>query len=177
MGNDDQPKLPYVNAVVKEVMRLYPVVPLMVPYCTSSSSEVRGFSIPKGTQVLVNHYAMARNPRLWDSPDQFDPERFMCKEKKVELKAADAPRDPAVQCLKFIPMGTGRRACAGYALAKVELFLQAAMLIQCFEWLPPAGTDKIPLDEKFGIAVSPMDFNVCARFRDDCGVKISEKQS
>lgn len=175
--NEDQPNLPYVNAVVKEVMRLYPVVPLMVPYSTSSKSVVKGYSIPKGTQVLVNHYAMARDDRLWENPAEFDPERFMCKEKAVELKAADAPRDPAMQCLKFIPMGTGRRACAGYALAKVELFLQAAMLMQCFEWSPPEGLDKIPLSEKFGIAVSPMDFEIRARYRDDCGVTVSDNQS
>lgn len=174
---DDQPQLPYVNAVIKEVMRLYPVVPLMVPYCTSSDTTVRGYAIPKGTQVLVNHYAMARDHSLWEDPAKFDPERFMCKEKEVELKAADADRDPARQCLKFIPMGTGRRACAGYALAKVELFLQAAMLMQCFEWVPPEGSDHIPLKEKFGIAVSPKEFQICAKFREDCGVTLSETES
>ena len=107
-------------------------------------------------QVLVNHYAMARNPELWDEPDKFDPERFMCKEKEVELKAADAPRDPAQKCLKFIPMGTGRRACAGYALAKVELFLQAAMLLQCFEWSPPPGNpNPNPNPNRSGLEFQP----------------------
>jgi len=184
VSNDDQAALPYTNAVIKEVMRLYPVVPLMVPYATSKASSVtlnsstgKTYQIPKGTQVLVNHYAMARNPELWDEPDKFDPERFMCKEKEVELKAADAPRDPAAKCLKFIPMGTGRRACAGYALAKVELFLQAAMLLQCFEWSPPPGQDKIELKEKFGIAVSPVDFEINARFRTESGVSLGDKAS
>jgi len=172
---EDQPNLPFLNAVIKETMRIYPVVPLMVPYATSSDTVVRGYSIPKGTQVLVNHYAMARDQKLWDNPQNFDPDRFMCKEKEVELKAADAPRDPAQQCLKFIPMGTGRRACAGYALAKVELFLQAAMLMQCFEWKCPEGVDKIVLKEKFGIAVSPEEFHICARYRDECGIAVSGK--
>jgi len=184
ISTDDQAQLPYTNAVIKEVMRLYPVVPLMVPYATSKASAVtlnsstgKTYQIPKGTQVLVNQYAMARNPNLWDEPEKFDPERFMCKEKDVELKAADAPRDPAAQCLKFIPMGTGRRACAGYALAKVELFLQAAMLLQCFEWSPPPGKDKIDLKEKFGIAVSPVDFEINARFREESGVTLSGQAS
>ena len=87
--------------------------------------------------------------------------------KEIELRAADAPNDE--KFLKFIPMGTGRRACAGYTLAKVELFMQAASLMQCFEWSPPEGIGKLALKEKFGIAVSPDEFHVRALFRSQAG--------
>ena len=62
-------------------------------------------------------------------------------------------------------MGTGRRACAGYNLAKLELFLQAATLVQCVEWSPPEGKDKVELNEKFGIAVCPKTYEICGKAR------------
>merc|ERR1712070_1308894 len=83
----------------------------------------------------------------------------------IELRGSDAPNDP--HHLKFLPMGTGRRACAGYSLAKVELFMQGATLMQCFDWSPPPGQEKIPIAENFGIAVSPKDFQICARYRSE----------
>jgi coumaroylquinate(coumaroylshikimate) 3'-monooxygenase len=164
---DDQKKLPYVDAVIKEAMRLYPVVPLMVPYNTIMDVTVRGYHVPKNTQVLVNQYAMARNDDLWENPAEFDPSRFLGREADVELRAADAPNDE--RCIKFIPMGTGRRACAGYSLAKAELFMQGSALMQCFFWSPPEGQEKLDLKEKFGIAVSPHDFDVSATFRPIAG--------
>jgi len=160
---EDQEQLPFTDACLKEAMRLYPVVPLMVPYSTSSDTTVRGVAIPKGTQVLVNQYAVARSEANWDNPDEFDPERFMCKEKDIELRGSDTTSE--CKFLKFIPMGTGRRACAGYNLAKIELFLQAAALIQTIEWSPPKGQDKVELQEKFGIAVSPKTYEICAKGR------------
>lgn len=160
---DDQDKLPFTDAVLKEVMRLHPVVPLMVPYATSEATTIRNVHIPKGTQVFVNQYAVARHPDCWDEPDAFDPERFMCKEKHVELRGSDTTSE--CKFLKFIPMGTGRRACAGYNLAKIELFLQAASLLQGCEWSPPKGQDTVTLEEKFGIAVCPKTFDIVAKKR------------
>jgi len=165
---DDNGALPYVSAVLRETMRLYPVVPLMVPYQTTASTTVEGFNIPKGSQVLVNQYAMARNDQLWKDSASFNPDRFMTgPDAELELRAADAPNE--CKFLKFIPMGTGRRACAGYMLAKVELFMQAATLIQCFDWQPTAKG--LHLREKFGIAVSPHDFEICAIFRKESGLR------
>jgi len=167
---DDQPNMPYTNAVWKETMRWMPVVPLMVPYKASEDVTVsvsgREYTIKAGTQVLVNGFNMQRDPALWRSPDTFDPERFLeGPDADLELRGADAQKDP--HHLKFLPMGTGRRACAGYALAKVELFMQAASLMQCFEWKPEPGSEKVEVGENFGIAVSPKPFKLVARFRSE----------
>lgn len=163
-----QASLPYTNAVWKEAMRWMPVVPMMVPYQASADVHVtsggRSYTIKKGTQVLVNGFNMQRDPANWTDPEAFNPERFLSgPDADIELRGADAPNDP--HHLKFLPMGTGRRACAGYALAKVELFLQAAALIQSFEWSPPSGVDRVEAGEQFGIAVSPTPFKVVARYR------------
>merc|ERR1711972_948733 len=126
----------------------------------------REYTIKAGTQVLVNGFNMQRDPALWKDPEAFNPDRFLNgPDADIELRGADAQSDP--HHLKFLPMGTGRRACAGYALAKVELFLQGATLIQAFEWKPPADVAKLPYAEKFGIAVSPQDFKLRARYRDE----------
>jgi cytochrome P450 len=163
----DQDKLPYVNACVKECMRWMPAVPLMVPYKASADAEVRSgdrtYTIPEGTQVIVNGFNMHRDPELWKDPDVFNPERFMeGPDADIELKGADAPNNQ--HHLKFMPLGTGRRACAGYLLAKLELFLQGATLIQCFDWKPAAGA-QVPLKEVFGIAVSAAHADVTATWR------------
>jgi len=167
---DDQPNLRYTDAVVKEAMRWMPVVPMMVPYRTSENvtvnSEGHEYHIPANTQVLVNGFNMQRDPANWVDPEKFNPDRFVSgPDADLELRGSDAQSDP--HHLKFLPMGTGRRACAGYALAKVELFLQGATLVQNFDWSPPPGMEKIEVGEKFGIAVSPTDFTICARYRSE----------
>jgi len=171
---DDQPKLPYVDACIKECMRWMPVVPLMVPYKASADAEVKlngkTYQIKEGTQVIVNGFNMHRDPDLWDEPDKFKPERFMTgPDADIELKGADAPND--VHHLKFMPLGTGRRACAGYLLAKLELFLQGATLMQCFQWRPASGTE-VPMREVFGIAVSAAHTDVRATWREAAGINL-----
>jgi len=173
---EDQPRLPYVFACVKECMRWMPAVPLMVPYKASEDAVVRhegrDYTIKKGTQVIMNGFNMHRDPTLWPDADAFRPERFMeGPDADVDLRGADAPNDP--HHLKFMPLGTGRRACAGYALAKVELFLQAATLMQCFHWAPAEG-DKVPMTEIFGIAVTAGHSLVTARWREESGIDIAK---
>lgn len=176
---DDQVNLPYTDAVIKEAMRWMPVVPLMVPYRTSDDVRVTSggadYVIPCNTQVLVNGFHMQRDPANWESPEQFNPDRFMAgPDCDIELRGADAQNDP--HHLKFLPMGTGRRACAGYSLAKVELFLQGAALMQNFEWLPPPGEDKVPVAEVFGIAVSPAPYKIVGRYRSEA-VDVNQNNS
>lgn len=150
-------------------------MPLMVPYSASADASVKvgsqTYTIKQGTQVIVNGFNMHRDPELWPEPDKFNPERFMSgPDADIELKGSDGPNDP--HHLKFMPLGTGRRACAGYLLAKLELFLQAATLMQCFEWQPAEGS-KVPLKEVFGIAVSAAHTNVRATWREACGIDLT----
>jgi len=152
-----------------------PAVPLMVPYMASLDADVtvesgRKYTIKQGTQVIMNGFNMHRDPTLWDRPDEFIPERFMTgPDANIELKGADAPSDP--HHLKFMPLGTGRRACAGALLAKLELFIQGATLLQCFNWTPATGTS-VALKEVFGIAVSAAHVDVCAKWRPESGVDL-----
>lgn len=70
-------RLPYLHAVVKETLCLHPPMPLLLPHRSERSCEVAGYMIPKDTQVLVNAWAIGRDPTMWDEPTEFKPERFM----------------------------------------------------------------------------------------------------
>ena len=73
----DMDQLPYLQAVVKETMRLHPAAPLLLPYKAKNHAEICGYTIPKDAQVLVNAWAIGRDPKYWNDPFLFCPERLL----------------------------------------------------------------------------------------------------
>nr|WNO46799.1 cytochrome P450 706B23 [Tripterygium hypoglaucum] len=138
------PKLHYLDAVVKEASRLHPTLPMLVPRCPSSSATIGGFTIPKGTQVFLNIWAIHRDPEHWDNPLEFRPERFMNGE--------DCKLDFSGNNFKYLPFGSGRRICAGIPLAEKMLMHLLASLLHTFDWKLPPG-EELELSEKSGIVV------------------------
>ncbi|KAK8499328.1 hypothetical protein V6N12_036976 [Hibiscus sabdariffa] len=126
MVESDIPNLPYLQAVVKEVFRLHPSVPLIVPRRTDEACEVAGYQIPKHCIVYVNVWGMARNPKVWEDPLEFKPERFIGS--KVDVKGQD---------FNLLPFGTGRRSCVGWRLAHRMVHYYLAALLHAFEWESP----------------------------------------
>ncbi|KAH7857162.1 hypothetical protein Vadar_009729 [Vaccinium darrowii] len=116
-------ELPYLQAVVKETLRLHPPVPLLVPRDATKDSNYMGYEIPKNTQVLVNAWAIGRDAESWDDPLSFKPERFLGK--NIEYYG---------QHFELIPFGSGRRICVGFALGERVVHLALATLIQSFDW-------------------------------------------
>ncbi|CBI38443.3 unnamed protein product, partial [Vitis vinifera] len=133
-------KLPYLYAVMKETLRLHPALPLLVPHCPSEPCIVGGFSIPKGARVFVNVWAIHRDPSIWKNPMEFDPERF--------LRGA---WDYSGNDFSYFPFGSGRRICAGIAMAERMTMFSLATLLHSFHWKLPEG--KLDLSEKFGIVL------------------------
>ncbi|XP_022936846.1 isoflavone 3'-hydroxylase-like isoform X2 [Cucurbita moschata] len=134
----DVSSLKYVEAIIYETLRLFPVAPLLVPHESSEECRIEGFDIPKGTMLLVNAWAIHRDPQLWEDPTSFRPERFLNWE--------------AAESHKWVPFGVGRRACPGVALAHRVVGLTLATLIQCFEW-QRVGEEPIDLSEGTGITM------------------------
>ncbi|XP_028777204.1 cytochrome P450 81E8-like [Neltuma alba] len=114
----DMSKLPYLQNIISETLRLHPAAPLLVPHEASNDCTIAGYNVPRGTMVLINAWAIHRDPQLWSDPTGFMPERF---EKEGEAN-------------KLIPFGLGRRACPGSGLAQRTVGLTLGLLIQCFEW-------------------------------------------
>ena len=73
----DIPKLPYLQAIIKDTFRLHPPFPLLLPHKAEADVEVKGLTVPKGAPVLVNAWAIGRDPSIWDTPNSFMPERFL----------------------------------------------------------------------------------------------------
>ncbi|XP_062212479.1 cytochrome P450 81Q32-like [Phragmites australis] len=116
---DDIPRLGYLKCIVSETFRLYPVAPLLLPHESSADCEVGGYHVPRGTALLVNAYAIHRDPGVWEEPDEFVPERF---------------EGGRAEGLFLAPFGMGRRKCPGEALALQTIGVVLGTLIQCFHW-------------------------------------------
>lgn len=134
-------KLPYLYAVMKEVLRLHPALPLLVPHCPSETSTVAGYKIPRGSRVFINVWAIHHDPTVWGNPNEFIPERFL-----------DVKWDYSGNDFKYFPFGSGRRICAGTAMAERMFMYFLASFVHSFDWSLPDG-EKMDLSEKFGIVM------------------------
>ncbi|KAM0937811.1 putative oxidoreductase [Dioscorea sansibarensis] len=144
LQESDFPKLPYLHAVINETLRMYPAGPLLVPHESSQDCTVGGFHVPSGTILLVNAWKIHRDPKLWDEPNKFKPERFL--RTNSEKKSDEVVKEG----LKMIPFGLGRRRCPGEGLAMRMVALTVGALVQCFEW-ERVGDEQVDMSEGTGL--------------------------
>ncbi|TYJ19655.1 hypothetical protein E1A91_A09G206200v1 [Gossypium mustelinum] len=137
-------RLPYLQAIIKETFRMHPAVPLLLPRRAGSDTDLCGFNVPEGSQVLVNVWAIGRDPSIWENPNSFMPERFLGSE--IDVKGRD---------FGLIPFGAGRRICPGLPLANRMLYLMLGSLINSFDWKLEGGISpkEMNMEEKFGLTV------------------------
>ncbi|KAL0295863.1 UNVERIFIED_CONTAM: Flavonoid 3'-monooxygenase [Sesamum angustifolium] len=134
------PKLVYLDAVIKETLRIHPIGPFLTPRTPNQSCTVGGYSIPKDSTVFINVYSIHMNPLSWDNPLEFMPERFLGNFGKRDFSGND---------FNYIPFGSGRRICAGLPLAERMLRYLLASLLHSFDWQLPKG-EKVDLEDTFG---------------------------
>ncbi|KAM1451710.1 hypothetical protein ACFX2I_038784 [Malus domestica] len=141
---DDLVEMHYLKAVIKETLRLHPPVPLLVPRVSTQDVEISGYSIRAKTQVLINAWQIGRDPKLYDKPEEFEPERFL--NSGIDYKGTD---------FQLIPFGAGRRVCPGiqFAIAVNEIAL--ASIVYKFDWKMPGGASGEDLDtaESTGLTI------------------------
>ncbi|KAL5984950.1 hypothetical protein ACLOJK_038787 [Asimina triloba] len=130
--DSDIKSLVYLNAIVRETLRMYPPSPLGVPHEAMEDCSIAGYHIPKGTRVMVNMWRLHRDPRVWSEPNEFRPERFL-------REGEHAGTDVRGQHFELMPFGSGRRSCPGMPLALPVVHLTLARLIHCFDWATPSG--------------------------------------
>jgi cytochrome P450 len=139
----DLPRLDYLKAVVKETLRLHPPGPLLIPHESFHDCTVGGYFIPGKSRLLVNVWALARDPNSWEYADVFKPERFI-----------GSPIDIKGQHFQVIPFGAGRRGCPAQSLGLTVVEYALASLLQCFDWKLPNGMKPGDLDmtEELGLS-------------------------
>lgn len=133
--DDDLNELTYLRAVAEETMRLHPALPLLLPRKAREDTEFMGYNIPKDTVVIVNAWAIHRDPDSWEDPLSFKPERFL-----------NSSIDHKGQHYVMIPFGSGRRSCVGMLMGERMVSLTIARLIQSFDWELPANVSPETLD-------------------------------
>lgn len=135
----DIAELPYLRCIVNETLRMYPAGPLLVPHESSEQCVIGGYRVPAGTMLLVNMWAIQNDPKNWEEPRKFMPERF---------EGLEGSRDS----FKLVPFGSGRRGCPGEGLAIRMLCLGLGSLIQCFDW-ERVGKELIDMSEGPGLTM------------------------
>ncbi|XP_076953925.1 putative (S)-N-methylcoclaurine 3'-hydroxylase isozyme 2 [Bidens hawaiensis] len=140
----DLSRLAYLNACIKETLRLHPVVPLLIPRRALEACEVMNYTIPKHANVWVNVWAIMHDPKIWEEPNTFNPDRFL-----------DLNIDFYGQDYEFLPFGGGRRMCPGIPSGIKSLQTMLAVLILEYDWSLPNGENPETLDmtEKFGVTL------------------------
>lgn len=134
--------LPYMQAIVKETLRLHPPIPLISRKNTHSDLGLSGFTVPKNSRVWINVYGIGRDPKVWPNPEEFKPERFLGPG-GVDVMGRD---------FEVIPFGSGRRICVGMSLALRMVPLSLASLIHSFDWKVENGAS-MDMEEKFGLTM------------------------
>ncbi|KAM3230700.1 hypothetical protein ACQJBY_061092 [Aegilops geniculata] len=137
--------LHYLRAVIKETLRLHPPGPL-VPRMCLQDSKIQGHVVPQGAIVFTNVWAISRDPKYWNEPEKFMPERF----------EADGVADFRGTNFEFTPFGVGRRICPGIGFANANIEIALASLLYHYEWELPAGVkpEEVDMTEVFGATVT-----------------------
>ncbi|MEM7540060.1 MAG: cytochrome P450 [Pseudomonadota bacterium] len=146
-------ELPYLEAVLLESMRYRTIGPFAVPHKAVEDTEIDGFRIPAGSQVLANVYSIHNDPRFWDRPDQFIPQRHIGVEKSERKKYST-----------LVPFSVGRRQCPGQNFAMISMWLHLTRIFHGFQ-LSPSSSGLLPEDEVFGLTVSPKPYKLTVTAR------------
>nr|KYP46472.1 Tyrosine N-monooxygenase [Cajanus cajan] len=135
----DIPKLNYVKALAREAFRLHPIAPFNPPHVSMSDTIVGNYFIPKGSHIILSRQELGRNPKVWNEPQKFKPERH--------LKGDGSDVVLTEPNLKFISFSTGRRGCPGVMLGTTMTVMLFARLLHGFTWSAPSNIPTINLAE------------------------------
>ncbi|MED6138668.1 hypothetical protein PIB30_076568 [Stylosanthes scabra] len=138
-------QLIYLKCIIKETLRLHPSVPLLVPRENKEPCQIKGYQIPANSRIIINAWAIGRDPKYWDDAVNFKPERFL-DNYSIDQRGTN---------FEFIPFGGGRRMCPGIAFATPNMELPLAKLLYHFDWKLPIGmmNEELDMTELFGITI------------------------
>nr|D5JBX1.1 RecName: Full=Germacrene A hydroxylase; AltName: Full=Germacrene A oxidase; Short=BsGAO [Barnadesia spinosa]ADF43083.1 germacrene A oxidase [Barnadesia spinosa] len=141
---EDIQELSYLKLVIKETLRLHPPLPLVMPRECREPCVLAGYEIPTKTKLIVNVFAINRDPEYWKDAETFMPERF--ENSPINIMGSE---------YEYLPFGAGRRMCPGAALGLANVELPLAHILYYFNWKLPNGArlDELDMSECFGATV------------------------
>ncbi|CAK9260332.1 unnamed protein product [Sphagnum jensenii] len=140
----DLPNLPYLHAIIQETFRLHPPGPMTLGHVNVKNAQILQYQIPANTTVVVNIWAIGRDPKVWNKPLEFIPDRFF--NTNISLTGSN---------YNLLPFGSGRRRCPGLELGQLMMHYGLTTLLQAFDWSPQVG-------------VKPEDLNMEEFYRGFC---------
>ncbi|CAN6847026.1 unnamed protein product [Brassica oleracea] len=153
----DLQKLPYLQAAIKETLRLHPVGPLLRRE-SNRDMKINGYDVKSGTKIFINAYGIMRDPRTYKDPDKFVPERFLVAEENTERKMGYYYQQYMLelkgQDVNYLAFGSGRRGCLGASHASLVLSLTIGSLVQCFDWTVKGDEEKFKIKLPTGFSAS-----------------------
>ncbi|KAK2996327.1 hypothetical protein RJ639_024942 [Escallonia herrerae] len=139
----DMKNLVYLQAIIKETLRLYPAGPLLGPREAMDDCNVAGYNVKAGTRLIVNIWKLQRDPKVWENPSAFKPERFLTSHSHVDVRG---------QQFELMPFGSGRRSCPGVSFALQVLHLTFARLLHAFNLATPSD-QPVDMTESPGLTI------------------------
>ncbi|KAL3734777.1 hypothetical protein ACJRO7_024021 [Eucalyptus globulus] len=156
VNESDLENLVYIQAIIKETMRLYPAAPLGVPHESTEDCTVDGYHIPKGTRLLFNFSKIHRDQHIWSDPQEFRPERFLTTHRNFDVRG---------QNFELLPFGSGRRMCPGINLAMQLISLSLAAFLHGFD-ITTLADEQVDMAEAIGMTnlkANPLEVLVTPR--------------
>ncbi|KAL2539815.1 Cytochrome [Abeliophyllum distichum] len=141
----DVEKMPYLSAVVKELLRKHPPTYFSLTHAVIEPAKLGGYDIPTDTNVEIYLPGISEDPKIWSNPEKFDPDRFFTGREDADITG--------VTGVKMIPFGIGRRICPGLNMATVHVNLMIARMVQEFEWSAYPENSKVDFTEKLEFTV------------------------
>ncbi|KAK2853511.1 hypothetical protein Q5P01_006172 [Channa striata] len=151
----DKPNLPFLEAFILEMLRHSTFLPFTIPHSTTKDTSLNGYFIPKDTCIFINQWQINHDPELWKEPDSFNPERFL---------TADGTEVNKVEGEKVMAFGLGKRRCIGEVIARNEVYLFLAILIQNLHFHPMPG-EPLDMTPQYGLTMKHKPCHLRATMR------------
>ncbi|AWP01945.1 Cytochrome P450 [Scophthalmus maximus] len=139
----DKPNLPFLEAFILEIFRHSSFLPFTIPHCTSKDTSLNGYFIPKDTCVFINQWQINHDPELWKDPSLFNPDRFL---------SSDGTELNKIEGEKVMAFGMGKRRCIGEVIARNEVYLFLAIIIQKLHFNTRPG-EPLDMTPEYGLTM------------------------